>query len=294
MKWLDDDRLVVANEGDYKGGSRGFTIFSAKGEVLYESGPALRIRGRQGRPLSGSPQQEGHRAGRSVDAATFKDGKLLFVAAERASLVGVYKDTGAEPEFMQVLPSGIGPEGILAIPSRNLFVTANEVDLGEDGLARSHVMIYELAEGNAAYPMIASGLQDDGTPLGWGALSGLAADPAEAGKLYAVSDSVYRSAPAIFTIDATKTPAMITSKTHRDARRRRRPKARHRRHRDRRRGRLLAGLGRPHRQADAARHPACRRQGQDHRGDRLPRRADGLRDPLRPRRHHRRSARATT
>ena len=58
---------------------------------------------------------------------------------------------------MQLLPSGIGPEGILAIPSRNLLVTANEVDLVEDGGARSHVMIYELAEGAPAYPMIASG-----------------------------------------------------------------------------------------------------------------------------------------
>ena len=27
LKWLDDDRFVIANEGDYKGGSRGFTIF---------------------------------------------------------------------------------------------------------------------------------------------------------------------------------------------------------------------------------------------------------------------------
>ncbi|TIO38209.1 MAG: alkaline phosphatase, partial [Mesorhizobium sp.] len=41
VKWLDNDRLVVANEGDYKGGSRGFTIFSKKGEVLYESGPSF-------------------------------------------------------------------------------------------------------------------------------------------------------------------------------------------------------------------------------------------------------------
>jgi alkaline phosphatase len=92
-------------------------------------------------------------------------------------------------------------------------VTANEVDLGEDALARSHVMIYQLAEGAPAYPMIASALQDDGTPLGWGALSGLAADPAEPGKLYAVSDYVYRSAPAIFTVDASKTPALITART---------------------------------------------------------------------------------
>jgi hypothetical protein len=48
------------------------------------------------------------------------------------------------------------------------------------------------------------------TLIGWGALSGLAADPAQAGRLFAVSDSVYAAAPTIFTIDATQTPARIT------------------------------------------------------------------------------------
>ena len=38
VQWLDADRLVVANEGDYEGGSRGFTIFNKKGEVLFEAG----------------------------------------------------------------------------------------------------------------------------------------------------------------------------------------------------------------------------------------------------------------
>ena len=92
-------------------------------------------------------------------------------------------------------------------------MTANEADLGEDGGARSHVMIYERAEGTPVYPMIVSEFTDEGVPIGWGALGALAADPNEAGKLYAASDSVYRSAPAIFTIDATKTPALITQRT---------------------------------------------------------------------------------
>ncbi len=64
VKWLDNDRLVVANEGDYKGGSRGFTIFKKTGEVVYEFRAFLRICRRQRRPLSGRAQQEGHRAGR--------------------------------------------------------------------------------------------------------------------------------------------------------------------------------------------------------------------------------------
>ena len=76
----------------------------------------------------------------------------------------------------------------------------------EDGGARSHVMIYERAEGTAAYPQITSA-DKDGSPIGFGALSGLAAIKDKPGMLYAVSDSVYSSQPRIFTIDATQTPA---------------------------------------------------------------------------------------
>jgi len=212
VKWLDNDRLVVANEGDLDGGSRGFTIFDKKGQVAYESGPALEYQAANAGHYPDHRNKKGIEP-EGIETATFGEDKLLFVAAERASLVGVYKDTGAEPQFLQLLPSGIGPEGLVAIPSRNLLVTANETDLVEDGLARSHVMIYERAEGTAAYPMITARLTDEGVPLGWGALSGLAADPKEAGKLFAVSDSVYGAAPAIFSIDATQTPALITAKT---------------------------------------------------------------------------------
>lgn len=211
-KWIDDNRFVVANEGDYEGGSRGFTIFSKTGEVLYESGPSFEYEVAR---LGHYPEARNKKGNEPEGLATgtFGEDRLIFVGSERGSLVGVYKDTGAEPELLQMLPSGIGPEGLVAIPSRNLFVTANETDLVEDGLARSHVMIFERAEGAATYPMITAASAEDGKPLGWGALSGLAADPAEAGKLYAVSDSFYRNTPSIFTVDATKTPALITSKT---------------------------------------------------------------------------------
>ena len=63
----------------------------------------------------------------------------------------------------------------MAIPSRGLLVTANEADLVEDGLARSHVMIFERGEGAPQYPTIVSTMVD-GKPIGWGALSGLAVE----------------------------------------------------------------------------------------------------------------------
>jgi len=210
VKWLDNDRFVVANEGDYKGGSRSFTIFSKDGKVAYESGPSLEYKIAEAGHYPDKRNKKGVEL-EGAEFAKFGDTPYLFVASERASMVGVYKDTGGEPEFIQLLPSGVGPEGVLAIPSRNLLITANESDLVEDGGARSHVMIYELKDQKPNYPLIVSTTKDDGTPPGWGALSGLVGDLKEAGKLYAVSDSIYYSAPTIYTIDAKQTPAKITS-----------------------------------------------------------------------------------
>ncbi|SEN99433.1 Uncharacterized conserved protein [Gemmobacter aquatilis] len=209
VKWIDADHIAVANEGDWKGGARGWTVFNRDGSVAYEDGAALE------RAIAALGHYPDHRNKKgaeleSVEFATFGDTPMGFVASERASVIGVYDMTDlAKPVLTQLLPSGISPEGMVAIPSRNLFATANEVDLVEDGGVRAHVMIYERAEGKAAYPMITS--EGSAELIGWGALSGLAADPATPGKLFAVSDSVYGGAPTIYTLDATQTPARITA-----------------------------------------------------------------------------------
>ena len=212
VKWLDDSRFVAANEGDYNGGSRGFTIYNKDGSVAFESNTSLEIlaarAGHYPEKRSGNKGVEPE----GLATGTFDDDTYFFVLLERASLVGVYKDTGAAPEFVQLLPSGIGPEGALSIPSRNLFVSANEVDLIEDGGVRSHVMIYELQDAPAAYPQIMSEMADAHRPIGWVALSGLVADASEPGKLYAVNDSFLRAQPSIYEIDATAHPATITKR----------------------------------------------------------------------------------
>jgi len=212
VKWLDNDRLVIANEGDYEGGSRGFTIFSRTGETLYESGLAFEYEvakaGHYPEKRSGNKGAEPE----GLEVGTFGDATYIFVLSERGSVVGVYEDTGADPEFRQLLPTALGPEGAVAIPGRNLLAVANEVDLVEDGGLRSHVTLYSYGAGPAAYPMIVSGMDGD-RPLGWGALSGLAADPEKPGILYAVNDSFYAMQPTIFTIDANETPARITAAT---------------------------------------------------------------------------------
>lgn len=209
VQWLDRERLVVANEGDYEGGSRGFTIFSRTGEVLFESGAdfeyqiALAGHYPEARSDAKGVEPEG------MEVKTFGDDTFIFLLSERGSVIGVYRDTGAEPEFVQLLPSALSPEGVVAIPERNLLAVSNEVDLIADGGVRSHVTLYSYGEGAATYPMIVSDLDESGQPLGWGALSGLVADAERAGIFYAVSDSFYAMQPTIFTIDANQTPARI-------------------------------------------------------------------------------------
>jgi len=212
VKWLDNDRLVIANEGDWNGGSRGFSILSKSGEVLFDSGNELDHVAAQ---LGHYPDHRNKKGvePEGLEVATFGEDRYIFVAEERSSLIAVYRDTGAEPEFVQALPSGISPEGLVAIPARNLLATANEVDLRADGGVGSHVMVYELAEGDPNYPQLVSDLDADGRPLGWAAISGAVADAEQPGLLYAVSDSVLSAEPAIYTIDATAKPARIIAKT---------------------------------------------------------------------------------
>lgn len=212
VKWLDNDRFVTANEGDYEGGSRGFTIYNKTGEVLFESGLGLEYRiamaGHYPEKRSGNKGVEPE----GLEVARFGKTTYIFVLAERSGIVAVYKDTGNKPEFVQLLPAGIAPEGAIAIPKRKLLVVANEKDLIEDKGPRSHVMVYQLDKKAAAYPHIES-VMDGDRPIGWGALSGLVADEKQAGILYAVNDSFYRSQPTIFTIDANQVPAKITKAT---------------------------------------------------------------------------------
>lgn len=206
IQWIDTDHFVTANEGDMDGGSRGFTVFHKDGTLVYESGPSFEH----------SVVQIGHYPDRRSDAkgvepegmefGVFGGTPYVFLLAERASVVGVYDMTDpANPMLKQLLPSGISPEGAVAIPGRNLLATANEFDGIEDGAARAHVMIYEYQDAPAVYPHLTSDGMD--TLTGWGANSGMVADAD--GTLWVVNDSFYAFQPTIFHIDPSQTPARI-------------------------------------------------------------------------------------
>ncbi len=209
LQWIDADHFVIANEGDMDGGSRGFTVFHKDGTVMYESGTSFEYAvaeiGHYPDDRSGNKGAEPE----GMEVGTFGGVPMMFILSERGSVVGVYDMTDpAEPVLKQLMPSGVGPEGAVAIPSRNLLAVANEADLGPDGGVRAHVMIFELQEGPAVYPHLTSeGLREEGRPVGWVANSGMVAD--EDGFVWFVNDSFLGMQPSIFKVDVSRTPARI-------------------------------------------------------------------------------------
>ena len=203
VTWIDNTHFAIANEGDMDGGSRGWTIFSQDGDVVYDSGVSFE---QAIISLGHYPEERSGNKGVEPESVTFDvygGTPYVFVGAERSSIVGVYDITDpAAPELTQLLPSGIGPEGFVTIPERNLLVSANEVD---DAGARAHVMLFEYQEAAATYPHLTSAGMDELT--GWGAISGQVM--ADDGTIYAVSDSFYGMQPTIFQIDVSETPAKI-------------------------------------------------------------------------------------
>ncbi|MGJ8589387.1 MAG: esterase-like activity of phytase family protein [Yoonia sp.] len=210
VQWIDTDHFAIANEGDMDGGTRGWSIFHKDGTLVWDSGMSFEY----------ALVEIGHYPDRRSDAkgvepegmefAVINGTPMVFILSERGSIVGIYDVTDpANPVLAQLLPSGMAPEGAVAIPERGLLVTANEADLGADGAARSHVIIYQYGAGSPSYPHLTSAGAD--TLIGWSALSGLAADPEQNGIFYAVNDSFFGYQPTIFTIDATQTPARITN-----------------------------------------------------------------------------------
>lgn len=210
VAWLGN-WMVTANEGDLFGGSRGFSIFDASGRVTIDSGVELEYLALahghypEGRSDNKGTEPEG------VAVAQYGHRTFLFVGAERGNFVAVYERKGSRrPEFVQFLPTGIGPEGLLAIPERKLFVVAAE----DDEALRSMISIYQLQPGQASYPTIVSDLRPQGplaglAPVGWTALSALSADRENPKRLYTAPDA-FLSASRFYVMDVSQRPARIT------------------------------------------------------------------------------------
>ena len=225
VSWISNSQFVTADEGDLDGGSRGFTVFNTDGTVAHAPGNSVEhtiVRhGHYPDKRSGKKGNEPENA----EFGQYGDDKFLFVGSERASVVLVYKVKNARSKgfnkndrrngkhgqssmlkLKQVLPTAVKPEGLLAIPQRNLFIAAGEKDSRDDKI-RSGLSIYQLG-GEASYPTIISKDRADGTPIPWGALSGLAMDREESDIAYTVQDSFYKKS-RILKLDVEENPAKI-------------------------------------------------------------------------------------
>ncbi|MFH0343783.1 MAG: esterase-like activity of phytase family protein [Chromatiales bacterium] len=200
--------IATANEGDLFGGSRGFSIFRRNGTVAFDSGTSLEdLAVQHGHYPEDRSENKGTEP-EAIEYGRFWRDDYVFVGTERSSFVAVYKlDHFGRPNFELLLPAPLGPEGLLAIPQRNLLVASGETDDPSFGV-RSTLMIYELKRGKPAYPQILSD-ESEGSAIPWSALSGMVAIPWKHDSLLAVWDEFY-SQSNIFRIDVSERPAVIT------------------------------------------------------------------------------------
>lgn len=213
IAWIDDEHVATANEGDWKGGSRGWTVFDTKGAVVWDAGNSIEeIANKYGlhnekRAGKKGPEIEG------LAVAEIEGVRYAFVASERSNFVAVYNvENPAAPTFEQLLFTTNGPEGILPIPGRNLLAVSSETD-DASARVRSAVNLYKLGADapETAQPSIVSVKSEDGHAVPWTALGSLAASKSDASTLYAASDAALDVA-YIYTIDASKEPALITER----------------------------------------------------------------------------------
>ena len=206
VAWVGD-RIATANEGDLCGGSRGFSIFNRNGQVVFDTGNRFeKLAVQHGHYPEGRSENKGSEP-ESIEYGHFNGRDHLFVGSERGSFVAVYSLAGrGAPRFEQFLPGPLGPEGVLAIPGRNLLVVSGEEDDPDFGV-RSSIMIYEYGPGAPTYPQIVS---NSGNPTPFSALSGMDALPN--GDVLAVWDSFYADS-RVFRIDPDRTPARVKGST---------------------------------------------------------------------------------
>ncbi|BBH66780.1 hypothetical protein ACTI_34650 [Actinoplanes sp. OR16] len=209
VAWITDDLFATANEGDYEGGSRGWSIFNKKtGKVVWDAGNTLEhIAVEHGQ----YPDKRSDAKGIEVENVAFarmRGVPYIFVNSERGNFTAAYDVTNpAKPRFKQLMPTTNAPEGVVAVPSRNLVVVSSEEEDPSIGI-RGSVQIFGLggssssshsssssSSSSLSFPSFSSSSSDtqissrDDIP--WGALSALSPVPGSRDKLVSVTDSVY-------------------------------------------------------------------------------------------------------
>jgi DNA-binding beta-propeller fold protein YncE len=134
----DGKYLLTANEGDTDletfgdgiwSGGRGWSILDLKGKVIFDTGTSFEAAAAS---KGLYPDDRSENRGTEVEGVTvaqFGNLKAAFVISERGNFIAGYDLANIRsPKRFALVPTGQGPEGVIAIPQRNLVVTANEVE----------------------------------------------------------------------------------------------------------------------------------------------------------------------
>lgn len=213
--WLDDTHVATANEGDWKGGTRGWSVFdTTTGDVVWDAANELeRLAVRTGLHSESRADNKGVEM-EGLAVATLGGTPYAFVGSERSNFVAVYDVTDpVAPAFVQVLATTNGPEGLLPVPARDLLVVSSETDDAE-ARVRSAVTVFgrgsawAAGAGTPQFPSVVSADDADGNPIGWGALGALAADVDDPTHLWSVTDAAFAET-RLLALDVATTPAVI-------------------------------------------------------------------------------------
>ncbi|MCR6688475.1 esterase-like activity of phytase family protein [Cellulomonas sp.] len=209
--WLDATHVAIANEGDWKGGTRGWSVLdTTTGAVVWDAGAELeRLAVRVGLHTEDRAAKKGVEI-EGLAVATLGGTPYAFVGSERSNFVAVYDVSDpVHPVFTQVLATTNGPEGILPVPGRDLLLVSSETDAASAGVRSAVTVFGRGAEhaGGADFPSVVSA-DAAGAPIGWGALGALAADRRDDERLWSATDAAYKDT-RLLSIDVSSTPAVI-------------------------------------------------------------------------------------
>jgi hypothetical protein len=199
----DGSAILSADEGemDFTGG-RGWSSWSVNGVFLWDDNGTLEATAvtRSHYPESRSEAKGIEVEGIATD--TFGGADFGFVLSERSSFMAVYDITDpSDPHLIQLLPTGISPEGIATIPSRNLVVTSDEVS----GTLTLFEGVSEAFVGSPEQPVLSSASVD----VPWAAISGLDMD--ENGVLFGIPDNALPT--EVYRISLDGPQASVTIET---------------------------------------------------------------------------------
>ncbi|WP_225224810.1 esterase-like activity of phytase family protein [Cellulomonas sp. JH27-2] len=213
IAWLDETHVATANEGDWKGGTRGWSVFdTTTGEPVWDAGNTLeRLAVRTGLHTEDRAAKKGVEI-EGLAVATLGGTPYAFVGSERSNFVAVYDVSDPlSPAFVQVLATTNGPEGILPVPSRDLLLVSSETDDATKNV-RSSVSVFgrgaAYADAPATFPSVVSADDAAGDPIGWGALGALTPDQRDATHLWSATDAAYTDT-RLLSLDVSRTPAVV-------------------------------------------------------------------------------------